>query len=265
MRLSWFAVCMLCLASSWPAIAADGKNDNGWGAQHSALLGFMRQRPFSSQAYDELLQSLAIAEPVPANRGWIYYTAAYDLWSTGTGDPDLRIGYALRALELPLPVTEAVQANIIVGASIRAKHRDARGEELVEPRKQAAEAYLRAIRRAMDSDLPTTRPVLPEATWENTGVEDSHPSEREEIRRLQERVSLRAERLRLKSLASRWDDVHTRTQSAREAIISLYTKFPFRTEELRNAATLILHDDKAVADIVDSVERTRRMNPDAVS
>jgi hypothetical protein len=236
----------------------------------------MQQEPFPSRDYDERVRCLAQAETIPANRAWIYYTAAHDLFQSGVGEPDLRIGYAAQALDLRLPLIPAVQAHIIIGSSIQMKYRGATGEELVGPRKEAAEAYLRAIRTVMDSDLPATRPVIPEATWSDPGNEDSVPHsgtvvqpvptwrkpwfmdslepDKQGVKAAQERDALRRERVRLHELAALWDDAHIRADSARRAVVSLYTKYPPRTDELRLMAQEIVRDQAFVNALVDEVK-----------
>lgn len=233
-----------------------------WGDSHSKLIAMSKQEPFPAESYDGLVGSLVASESTAANRAWIYFTAAYDLWCTNAGSPEMRIRYATKAIEGPLPIPEAIQANVIIGNSISAQHRETHGEAMLAPRRAAAEAYLRALRRAMDSGLPATRPAMPipKDDWDIPGFKDSSPQfgdaaarkDREDYEARQAYFDKRYQEVRS------CDEVHNRTYGVEAAVVRLYSTVPYRTDELSRIAKEILRDDEAAANLVHQVEANIR-------
>ena len=151
-----FAVIFL-LASIAPAYAQDDLK---------VRMGKIGRGPKASKLTEQEIedQHLKLQEQFksPKEMGRIYAHLSYSLASrTDRPNGDKIIKYAERALQQPLDVTEAVQANMLLGEGFNFKNRDAIGKAWTNSRKEIVTPYLRGLKIALDNLTERERKPAP--------------------------------------------------------------------------------------------------------
>ena len=184
----------------------------------------------------------------PEEQGKIYFELAQVEGQSGLQRPDKAIEYVKKALELPIDPLKKVRLYIYWGDAIQTANRGVHNQELIVARRKAALPYLEGLKETLQYNLPEVKPDLP-----GVGRYRYHgPTDTEEYREMihehQKQVEAR-EKAEFQREMIEYRDVLT------SQISSMYSRFPWASDEMRELATKILGDKTAVDRLMSAVDK----------
>lgn len=191
---------------------------------------------------NELLQKFT----KPEEHGQIYYELTKVEGQSGFQRPAKAIEYAKKALELPQEPWKKVRLYIYWGDTIQVAHRGVHNQKLVTARRKAVMPYLLGLKETLHYDLPEVKPDLPGVDKFDYGG----PSDTEEYRSIkrkhQEQVEARKKAKFQRAMIQHRDVLTSQTST-------MYSRFPFASNEIKELATQVLEDEKAVERLMSAV------------
>lgn len=165
------------------------------------------------------------------------------------------IRYARETLRYPLDDTLKIRAHIYLGDALGLNNRGVRGPLQPEARRDAALAYLDGLKIALAHNIPAQQVERPRVDRFSGRVSDP-----EAYKAL---LKEREEQLAASQRAVFINHMVLHRDTCVMQVISLYSREPYDTEELRRIATDVLEDEDAVSDLVEKVtaairERTKK-------
>ena len=184
----------------------------------------------------------------PEEQGKIYYELAKVEGQSGLQRPARAIEYVKKALKLPQEPWEKVRLYIYWGDAIQVANRGVRGWQLLAPRRKAVMPYLDGLKETLQYDLPEAKPELPMVhLFTYDGPPDS------ELHRKLKRKN--QEEIEAWNLAKFQRDMIQHRDVLTGQVSSMYSRFPWASDEIRELATKILADDAAVERLMSHVDK----------
>lgn len=180
----------------------------------------------------------------PEEHGKIYYELTKVEGQSGFQRPAKAIEYAKKALELPQDPWKKVRLYIYWGDTIQIANRGVHNQKLVAARRKAALPYLYGLKETLQYDIPEVKPDLP-----RVDRFQAHPGTMQYQRLMQkhkEQVKAR-EKARFQRAMIQHRDILTSQTS------TMYSRFPFASNEIKELATQVLEDEKAVERLMSAV------------
>jgi hypothetical protein len=182
----------------------------------------------------------------PEEQGKIYFELVQVEGQSGFQRPEKTLDYINKALERPQEPLKKVRLYIYWGDAIQTANRGVRGQQLLAPRRKAAMAYLNGLKETLQYDLPEVKPDIPIATiYTQLGREDTE--EYQSIRRKHREQIEAQQKARFQQDMIQHRDVLT------SQISSMYSRFPWASDEIRELAKQILEDETAVERLMSAV------------
>ncbi|MHC4086323.1 MAG: hypothetical protein ACYSWZ_11345 [Planctomycetota bacterium] len=182
----------------------------------------------------------------PKEQGKIYYELTKVEGQSGFQRPTKAIEYAKKALELPQDPWEKVRLYIYWGDTIQVAHRGVHNQELVTARRKAVIPYLHGLKETLQYDLPEVKPDLPGVDRFDYGGPSDTEEYRSMIRKHQEQVEAR-KKAKFQRAMIRHRAVLT------SQVSTMYSRFPFASNEIEKLANEILEDKVAVDRLMSAV------------
>lgn len=175
------------------------------------------------------------------------YAALTDMYcQSGLTDPFSAAKYAQKALEYPLALPIKIRVHHNWGDALQVQNSGATGSELAKARREAVRPYLYGIKVALEHEIPDERVGMP-----GFEVEHYDGPDLEEHKRIAEENE---KHFALLKKAHFINDMVFRRDICVGQTVSLYSKKPFATDELRQIATEILEDTDAVDKLISKVD-----------
>jgi hypothetical protein len=183
----------------------------------------------------------------PEEQAKIYFELAQVEGQSGFQRPEKGIEYVKKALELPIDPLKKVRLYIYWGDAIQTANRGVNNQELVVARRKAALPYLDGLKETLQYNLPEKMPDLPRIN----AVRYIGPPDTEEcyeIKRKNDEQVEAKEKAKFQRKMIQYRDVLV------SQISSMYSRFPWASDEIRELATKILGDEVAVNRLMSAVD-----------
>ena len=191
---------------------------------------------------NELLQKYT----KPEEQGKIYYELTKVEGQSGFQRPAKAIDYVKKALELPQDPWKKVRLYIYWGDTIQVAHRGVHNQELVAARRKAVVPYLYGLKETLKYDLPELKPELPTYGAIVYEGDKDDPEYQRILKEKKEKIKAR-EKAKFQRTMIQHRDVLTSQTS------TMYSRFPFASNEIKELATLVLEDETAVERLMSAV------------
>lgn len=204
-----------------------------------------------------LTEKLAKQYTDPTDQAAIYFAAAQTYQSRGMSEPDECLAVVHKALSLPQSPANVMQLHGIWGDVIVTQHENARGKKLIQPRRDAAEQYLLAVKVAVDEKLPEQAPPRPGIPF--GPLEVHFPANEDPAKVAAYNQYVKDTQADIAKALAEWKQVKEEEELIRkrdaaiERVVELYTKFPFSSKECENLCSQTLHDEPTVSRIMKKV------------
>lgn len=192
---------------------------------------------------NELLQEYT----KPEEQGKIYYELTKVEGQSGFQRPVKAIEYARKALEVPQDPWKKVRLYIYWGDTIQVANRGVHNQELVTARRKAVMPYLLGLKEMLKYDLPEFKPELPTYGAMVFEGDKDDPEYQRILKEKKEKIKAR-EKAKFQRAMIQHRDVLT------SQVSTMYSRFPFATNEIKELATQVLEDEKAVERLMSAVD-----------
>ena len=182
----------------------------------------------------------------PEEQAKIYFELVQVEGQSGFQRPDKILGYITKALECPQEPLKKERLYIYWGDTIQVANRGVRNQELVTARRKAVMPYLLGLKETLKYDLPEVKPELPGVEKFDFGGFTDTDEYRSMIRKHQEQVEA-TKKAKFQRGMIQHRDVLTGQVS------SMYSRFPWASDEIEELATKILKDKAAVDRLMSAV------------
>jgi len=179
-------------------------------------------------------------------KGKIYYQLAEVYAQSGQLIPNKTSEFSKKALEYPLDPVKQLQLYVYWGDAIQVAHRGVHNQELVAARRKAVMPYLQGLKEALKHNLPEVKPDLPSVSR----VRYVGPPDSEEYQKIKRRNE---EQMAAWRLARFQQDMIQHRVALTGQISYMYSRFPFASNEIKELATQVLEDEKAVERLMSAV------------
>lgn len=184
----------------------------------------------------------------PEEQGMIYYQLAKVEGQSGFQRPGKAVEYVKRALEYPQAPWEKIRLHIYWGDAIQVAHRGMHNQELVTARRKAVMPYLQGLKETLKHILPEVKPDLPIVhgyRYWRVHV----PNIAAELKRKNE------EEMAAWKFAKFQRNMIQHREVLTSQVSTMYSRFPWASDEIRELATKILEDETAVERLMSAVDK----------
>lgn len=189
----------------------------------------------------------------PKELARLYFRAAEIEFQSGIRDPDAAVRYARKALEYPQTDFDRLRLGQMIASGMIRQSKGAQGEALAEFRRRTVVPLLEAIKYALDLHLPELSALPPQERGTLRNVTRSgSPS----LAELAEEKRFRQEQKRILDAAMlrrRIEEIGLERKGLDDTIVSLYSRPPYDTDELKRIGMQMLQDEKTVDALVAKV------------
>ncbi len=184
----------------------------------------------------------------PNDQGKIYFELVQVEGQSGFQRPTKILEFINKALECPQEPLKETRLYIYWGDAIQTANRGVHNQELVVARREAAMPYLLGLKETLKYSLPETKPKLPSVNRERYAGPPGTNEYLEIIRRNEEQMNAWR-------FAKLQRDMIDHRDISNGQIASMYSRFPWASEEIRELATKILQDKTAVDRLMVQVDK----------
>lgn len=245
-----FSLCVLCNS------AFADKLDNEFIRLHAQVNGFKTETKKIEAQYLSLLSQYKDAK----NIGRIYYHLTDMYVQSGMTDPESAIKYAKKTMEYPIASFERIRIGHIVAGALIRQNAGQKGENLAGARRQIVLPLLEAIKYSLEIKLPDQKPQPTNKiqTFHNmTYIEN--PDESPEVKKAREEQIKKIDDDMKKQVDENAKNAEIKAclrnrKICEDTVVSIYSKEPYATEELRRIASEVLGDKDTVNKLVARVD-----------
>ncbi len=183
----------------------------------------------------------------PEEQAKIYFELVQVEGQSGFQRPDKILGYITKALECPQEPLKKVRLYTYWGGAIQVANRGVRNQALVVARRKALMPYLQGLKETLKYNLPEVKPDIPLAGF----FTHDGPTDSEHYRKLKRKNE---EQAAAQKLAMFQRDMIQHRNVLTGQISSMYSRFPWASDKIRELATKILEDETAVERLMSHVD-----------